>query len=257
MKRAIFDLPDETRANADAMRQVVADQISALNALADVVRNDSRVLSICRGRVFTCPRTGDPARENRGRRVHRSATRTPDAQKKKSSGAETKPSATALRGRQIEDELAFTVRSRPEAAQPVANARTEASSAVSERDTRSARRSRKLNAAARDLVEAIDEELPRDLEKRYSPPAKTMSISTACIDDREPAPAQASSSSAIAMNGSCVGRVDAYVRMFERYLDTFAAHAARASSWSMPPLPSESGKLYLLLAQASGRISPQ
>jgi len=34
LKRAIFDLPDETRANADAMRRVVADQISALNALA-------------------------------------------------------------------------------------------------------------------------------------------------------------------------------------------------------------------------------
>src|SRR4029078_12330977 len=28
LKRAIFDLPDETRANADAMRRVVADQIS-------------------------------------------------------------------------------------------------------------------------------------------------------------------------------------------------------------------------------------
>lgn len=46
LKRAIFDLPDETRANADAMRQVVADQISALNALADVVKRQSSALDL-------------------------------------------------------------------------------------------------------------------------------------------------------------------------------------------------------------------
>jgi len=46
LKRAIFDLPDETRANADAMRKVVADQIAALNALADVVKRQSGALDL-------------------------------------------------------------------------------------------------------------------------------------------------------------------------------------------------------------------
>jgi hypothetical protein len=46
LKRAIFELPDETRANADKMRQVVADQISALNALADVVKRQSGALDL-------------------------------------------------------------------------------------------------------------------------------------------------------------------------------------------------------------------
>src|SRR5665213_2020167 len=41
LKRAVIDLPEETRSNADAMRRVVADQIGALNALADVVRKQS------------------------------------------------------------------------------------------------------------------------------------------------------------------------------------------------------------------------
>ena len=36
LKRAILDLPEETRNNADAMRKVVADQIAALNTLADL-----------------------------------------------------------------------------------------------------------------------------------------------------------------------------------------------------------------------------
>ena len=38
MRQSIIDMPDEARANADAMRKVVADQITALSALADVVR---------------------------------------------------------------------------------------------------------------------------------------------------------------------------------------------------------------------------
>src|SRR5262249_18285146 len=41
LKRAILDLPDETRNNADAMRRVVSDQIAALNALADVVKRQT------------------------------------------------------------------------------------------------------------------------------------------------------------------------------------------------------------------------
>ena len=38
MRQSIIDMPDEARANADAMRRVVSDQITALSALADVVR---------------------------------------------------------------------------------------------------------------------------------------------------------------------------------------------------------------------------
>jgi hypothetical protein len=41
LKRAIVDLPEETKTNADAMRKVVADQIAALNALADVVKRQT------------------------------------------------------------------------------------------------------------------------------------------------------------------------------------------------------------------------
>ena len=46
LKRAILDLPEETRTNADAMRRVVSDQINALNALADVVKRQTGTLDI-------------------------------------------------------------------------------------------------------------------------------------------------------------------------------------------------------------------
>jgi dsDNA-specific endonuclease/ATPase MutS2 len=46
LKRAILDLPEETRVNADNMRRVVTDQIAALNALADVVKRQGGTLDI-------------------------------------------------------------------------------------------------------------------------------------------------------------------------------------------------------------------
>jgi sirohydrochlorin ferrochelatase len=41
LMRALTELPEETRSNADAMRRVVADQIGALSALADVVKRQA------------------------------------------------------------------------------------------------------------------------------------------------------------------------------------------------------------------------
>jgi ABC-type transporter Mla subunit MlaD len=46
LKRAILELPDETRSNADAMRRVVSDQITALNALAEVVRRQTNSMDM-------------------------------------------------------------------------------------------------------------------------------------------------------------------------------------------------------------------
>jgi uncharacterized protein YukE len=46
LKRALLELPEETRTNADAMRRVVADQIGALAALADAVKRQTGALDI-------------------------------------------------------------------------------------------------------------------------------------------------------------------------------------------------------------------
>ena len=46
LMRALTELPEETRSNADAMRRVVADQIGALAALADVVKRQSGTLDV-------------------------------------------------------------------------------------------------------------------------------------------------------------------------------------------------------------------
>jgi hypothetical protein len=46
LRRALVELPEETRTNADAMRRVVADQIGALSALADVVKRQAGALDL-------------------------------------------------------------------------------------------------------------------------------------------------------------------------------------------------------------------
>jgi hypothetical protein len=113
---------------------------------------------------------------------------------------------------------------------------------------------RKLNSAARDIAEAIDGDLQRDLEKRFI--AGQGNVYTLhLIDDRArhlPKVIERRYKTERLVRG----RVDAYVRLFERLLDTFA-ETPQGDQLVDASLASESGKLYLLLAQASGRISPQ
>ena len=49
------------------------------------------------------------------------------------------------------------------------------------------------------------------------------------------------------------GRVDAFIRMFERLLDTVSS-APNSDNMVDACLASESGKLYLLMAEATGRL---
>ena len=46
MRRGVLELPDETRENADAMRRVVTEQISALKSLSDIVAKSGKKLDI-------------------------------------------------------------------------------------------------------------------------------------------------------------------------------------------------------------------
>jgi hypothetical protein len=112
----------------------------------------------------------------------------------------------------------------------------------------------KLNHAARDLAEAVDGGLDGAREQRFAageshvyvqqlraiPPRRLSQM----IQDR------------YAAERPIRGRVDAYVRLFERLLDT-VSQGAGGDKVAEACLAADSGKLYLLLAQASGRIPPQ
>jgi hypothetical protein len=108
----------------------------------------------------------------------------------------------------------------------------------------------KLNGAARDLVEALDG-LPADLEKRFSKSEKDVyiqrlhdargkrlikTVTTRYLEDRD-----------------VRTRVDSYIRLFERLLDT-VAEAPKGNQLVEACLASDQGKVYMQLAEASGRI---
>ena len=113
---------------------------------------------------------------------------------------------------------------------------------------------RKLNGAARDIVEVIDSELPRDLERRFT--GGEGDVYTHHLLQNRVARLPHIIERRYKAEAVVRGRVDAYMRQFERLLDTFA-ETPQGDQLVDASLASESGKLYLLLAKASGRISRQ
>lgn len=113
---------------------------------------------------------------------------------------------------------------------------------------------RKLHAASRDIVEAVGGDVPRDLEKRYAAGEDDIYTQNLLADRGRRLPKLVEKR--YKSERLVRGRVDAYVRLFERLLDALA-ETPQGDQLVDACLASESGKLYLLLAQASGRISPQ
>lgn len=112
----------------------------------------------------------------------------------------------------------------------------------------------KLNAAARDLVEAIDGTLPRDLERRFNSGEEHV-YTHRLYETRKQRLADAVASR-YGSERLVRGRVDSFVRLFERLLDTLS-DAPQGDTMVDASLASESGKLYLTLAETIGRIDPQ
>ncbi|MFN0193844.1 MAG: hypothetical protein ACKVP5_18030, partial [Aestuariivirga sp.] len=235
LKRAIMDLPEETRSNADAMRRVVADQIAALNTLAEVVRRQAGGLdasgpgaSLIRssersapgkseGAPFTAPQSGTGSAL--GNLMERRPGNTP----------------APLRSRDVAD---FVKSGAPRAA---------ASNATRDMDALIA----KLNVAARELVEALEGELPKDLEKSYDKgerDAYTHWLFAARGKRRQKEIGERYESERTLRT-----RVDAYVRMFERFLDV-VSDSPQGENLVEACLASESGKIYVMLAEATGRM---
>lgn len=112
----------------------------------------------------------------------------------------------------------------------------------------------KLNAAARDIVEAVDGTLPRDFEKRYA--AGEADIYTRRVFEGIGRRLERAIAERYAGDRMMRSRVDSYVRLFERLLDTMNA-AKGGEALVEACLASESGRIYVMLAETAGRIPPQ
>jgi hypothetical protein len=111
----------------------------------------------------------------------------------------------------------------------------------------------KLNRSARDLVWAVEGALPRDVEDRYRSGQSHLYVRRLYEDGgRKMVEAVEGRYQAEKLMR---GRVDAFTRLFERLLDT-VSNAPQSEPLVDACLASDSGKLYLMLATASGRITP-
>jgi thioredoxin-like negative regulator of GroEL len=108
----------------------------------------------------------------------------------------------------------------------------------------------KLNGAARDVVEVLDG-LPPDLEKRFNKADKDVYIQR--LHEARGKRLLKTVGTRYAEDRSVRTRVDSYIRLFERLLDA-VSEAPKGSQMVEACLASESGKVYMMLAEASGRI---
>jgi hypothetical protein len=250
LKRAILDLPDETRANADAMRRVVSDQITALNALADVVRRHSGSMDVSvpsqsgiTGRDIS-PGRSEPAPSISSKFWPSGANKDLDE----------RPAKPAVTQASIPGEIRRVppreISSPPSMTVKTVGLRDDQSGRNVPRETESL--VQKLNATARDLVEALEGTLPSDLENRYKTGENHVYMLN--LHENFARRLEQSVKQRYRTERLVRGRVDSYIRLFERLLDT-VSEAPRGDQLADACLASESGKLYVALAKVTGRIN--
>jgi hypothetical protein len=258
LRQAILDLPEETRSNAAAMRKVVSDQIDALNALAEVVKRQTSGLDLSGPGIYIPNRkgsgTGKP--EAHAPAPHRQAVEPPSER-----GPEVEREAGAtIRGRSVSalleteapkgsSNLLPQLRT-DDASLPATRQRKKSDSGAVSRETEAL--VGKLNSAARDLVEAIDGKLPADLERRYN--NGEQHVYTHRLYQGRGKKMLELLVDRYGSERLIRGRIDGYVGLFERLLDT-VSETPQGEQLVDACLASESGKLYLMLAQASGRLT--
>ncbi len=260
LKQIIMDLPDETRTNASAMRKVIADQIEALNSLADVVKRQTSGLDLSGPGIYL-PGNREPAKQEDSKKVESSPGPTGPAlvPVTRHNGGDSGGSQT-IRGRSVSAILESEAPSGsgdllPQLKtegdlQPANRGKRKADAQAISRETETL--VAKLNSSSRDLVEAIDGKLPADLERRFD--GGEQHVYTHRLYQGRGKKMLELLKDRYANERMIRGRIDAFARLFERLLDT-VSETTQGEQLVDACLASESGRLYLMLAQASGRLA--
>jgi ABC-type transporter Mla subunit MlaD len=243
LKRTILELPDETRANADAMRQVVSDQITALSALSDVVKRQSGLMELSGPGVKLLPSNGGPARENL--RAPRPLLRRHGrpAPRMKGSGA-----PATRRARQWQRRDGARPAGRPLAPGRAAPRRHRQPAATAGgrrgRQRRSSWRARpkswssKLNGIARDLVRALDGKLDEELERRFGAGEEHVYTHRLYLARRK---LQSEIATRYGQEPPVRGHADGFVKLFERLLERRRRAAGPGAGRCLPRLGKRQG----------------
>jgi hypothetical protein len=260
LRQIVMDLPDETRTNATAMRKVIADQIEALNSLADVVKRHTSGLDLSGPGIYL-PGHKEPGKQEGGGKAEPAGTPAGAAlvPVPRHNGGDV-AAAQTIRGRSVSaileteapsgsSDLLPQLKTEGDL-QPASRGKRKADAQAISRETETL--VAKLNSASRDLVEAIDGKLPADLERRFD--GGEQHVYTHRLYQGRGKKMLELLKDRYANERLIRGRIDAFARMFERLLDT-VSETTQGEQLVDACLASESGRLYLMLAQASGRLA--
>jgi hypothetical protein len=243
LKRGVVDMPRETQEATAAMRRVVAEQIKALNELSGVVTRSGRNLDVAEpveaprrvAPVAPAPTPAARLAETVLRReleapapmvtpAPRSATRTPLPE----------PAPSRAGGSWLSDLLGRASREEPKAADPVA-----------------ARTIERLDSLSVDIARMIDHEAAVDLWERYKRGERN--VFTRRLYTLQGQQTFDEIRRRFRRDPEFKETVDRYIEEFEKLLGE-VARDDRDSMVAKTYLTSDTGKVYTMLAHASGRF---
>ncbi len=252
MRKGVLELPDETEKNASAMRRVVTDQIAALRDLSAIVEKSGKALDASTA-VNTQP---TPAPQQRAYVAPQPAPIPP---------AQPSPSANmALRGTQP---AARTPVSTTPAAQQTAKSsgwvsdllrrasEEERAPSVNVSDNRSPNQVvDSLNSLSVDIANAIDHETSVELWDRYQ--RGETNVFTRRLYTLQGQNTFDEIRSKYSRDNNFRTAVDRYINDFEQLLGKETANGQN-QALTQSYLTSDTGKVYTMLAHASGRLGNQ
>jgi ribosome recycling factor len=251
LKRGAFDLPEETRESAAAMRRAVADQIKALQELSQIVGQSSYRAEVSEPAPRPAPRAAAaqpapaPAPQRAPRRDPAPAPRTePQAQRAPLRGSlEPAGAAPAKSEGWVSDLLRGASREEnTPAPAPVA-------SKTPERNPRHVVES--LNSLSVDIARAIDHDASVDLWRRYQRGERD--VFTRRLYTLKGQQTFEEIKNKYGREPEFRDAVDRYIADFEKLLSDVARND-RDNMMTQTYLTSDTGKVYTMLAHASGRF---
>ncbi len=251
LKRGVIDLPRETQEATAAMRRVVSEQIKALNELSDIVAQSGRASDVSEPRLARTTESRrldvQPSAETRRTELRpseprASESRTSDLRLPSTRRPEAQPETarTAPRGGWLSDLLSRASREEEEEAKPAP------------RPTKTpANRIEKLDSISLDIARMIDHDAAVELWERYQRGERN--VFTRRLYTLQGQQAFDEIRRKYRREADFRETVDRYIDEFEKLLADAAADD-RDGIVATTYLTSDNGKVYTMLAHASGRF---
>jgi len=230
LETAVVNLPEQAHKNTAAMRRVIADQISALASLSDIVKRHGNVLDVSGGAIPEDTRTS-----RRTRRANNGQAEIARNLVSSLKGDEVDPGKWAL-----PDLLAAASRS------------DEEQEATDDPERTPLHIIETLNSLSVDLARVLDHDAPADLWVRYKNGERN--VFTRRLYSMRGQQIFDEISNRYEKDAEFHEDVDRYIYDFEQLLSSVAEND-RENMLVETYLTSETGKVYLMLAHASGKLA--